>query len=159
MRPAHKPRAILADDHELVLDGLRRILEPECDIVFVACDGRALITAAVELDPDLVILDVSMPALNGLEAARFLRNNGSRARVIFVTMHSDADYLRDALAAGASGYVLKMSASKQLVAAVREVAAGRTYIAPQLRDMVVPSFNDAEGARKAVQGPLTPRQR
>jgi DNA-binding NarL/FixJ family response regulator len=74
-------------------------------------------------------------------------------------MHSDAAYLRDALAAGASGYVLKMSASEQLVAAVREVTAGRTYIAPQLRDRVVPSFNDPEGARKAVQGPLTPRQR
>jgi DNA-binding NarL/FixJ family response regulator len=159
MRPAPKPRAILADDHELVLDGLRRILEPECDIVFVTCDGRRLITAARELDPDLVILDVSMPALNGLEAARQLRNNGSRARLIFVTMHSDADYLRDALAAGASGYVLKMSASKQLVAAVREVAAGRTYIAPQLREMVVPAFNDPEGAKKALQRPLTPRQR
>jgi DNA-binding NarL/FixJ family response regulator len=128
-----RPRVLLADDHVLVIDGLRRILEPECEVVGAVEDGRSLLRAAERLKPDIVLLDISMPLLNGVEAARRLRKIVPAAKLIFVTMHADATYVTGAFRAGASGYVLKRCASMELVSAIQEVLKGRTYITPLIR--------------------------
>ncbi|MGA8577828.1 MAG: response regulator transcription factor, partial [Bryobacteraceae bacterium] len=101
------PRVLIADDHTLVMDGLRRILEPECEVVGAVEDGRSLLAAAEQLKPDIILLDISMPLLNGVDAARRLRDTAPSAKVIFVTMHADATDVTGAFRAGASGYVLK----------------------------------------------------
>ena len=106
-----RPRVLLADDHTLVVDGLRKILEPECEVVGAVEDGRSLLAAAEQLKPDIILLDISMPLLNGVDAARRLRDTVPSAKVIFVTMHADATYVTGAFRAGASGYVLKRCAS------------------------------------------------
>ncbi|MGO9094029.1 MAG: response regulator [Bryobacteraceae bacterium] len=154
-----RPRVLCADDHLLVIDGLRRILEPECEIVGAVEDGRALLKAAQELKPDIVLLDISMPLLNGVEAARRLRKSAPAAKLIFVTMHADPIYVTGAFRAGASGYVLKRCASMELVSAIRQVLKGRTYITPLIgRDVL----GDAPGSPLwpgEVSGELTERQR
>ncbi len=154
-----RPRVLCADDHLLVIDGLRRILEPECEIVGAVEDGRALLKAAQELKPDIVLLDISMPLLNGVEAARRLRKSAPAAKLIFVTMHADPIYVTGAFRAGASGYVLKRCASMELVSAIRQVLKGRTYITPLIRRDVL---GDAPGSPLwpgEVSGELTERQR
>lgn len=125
-----KPRVLLADDHSLVLEGFRRILEDQCELVGMVEDGRALLEAAQKVKPDIVILDVSMPLLNGIDAATQLKKVQPSVKVIFVTMHSDADYVRSAFEAGASGYLLKRSAVDELEQAIRAVWAGHSYITP-----------------------------
>ena len=125
-----KPRVLLADDHSLVLEGFRRILERQCDLVGMVEDGRALIEAAQRTQPDIVILDVSMPLLNGIDAATQLKKLQPATKLIFVTMHDDADYVRSAFEAGASGYLLKRSAVDELEQAIRTVWTGNTYITP-----------------------------
>ena len=116
-----RPRVLLADDHTLVLDGLRKILDPECEVVGAVEDGRSLLAAATRLKPDIILLDISMPLLNGVEAARRLRAAAPDAKVIFVTMHADATYVAGAFRAGASGYVLKRCASVELLKAINQV--------------------------------------
>ncbi|MCZ2146313.1 MAG: response regulator transcription factor [Bryobacterales bacterium] len=133
----NKPRILLADDHRIVLDGLRGLLSGEFDLVGVVSDGREMIEACRRLRPDVVVADVSMPLLNGVDAARILRDDGSRSRIVFLTMHSDLDYAARALEAGASGYVLKHAASDELVTAIHEVLAGRKYLSPALRTPAV----------------------
>lgn len=125
-----KPRVLLADDHSLVLEGFRRILDDQCELIGMVEDGRALLEAARRLLPDMVILDISMPLLNGIDAATQLKKTQPSVKVIFVTMHSDADYVRSAFEAGASGYLLKRSAVDELEQAIRTVWAGHTYITP-----------------------------
>jgi DNA-binding NarL/FixJ family response regulator len=125
-----RPRVLLADDHTLVLDGLRKILEPECEVVGAVEDGRSLLAAAKQLQPDIILLDISMPLLNGVEAARRLRSAAPGAKVIFVTMHADATYVAGAFRAGASGYVLKRCASLELLKAINHVLSGREYVTP-----------------------------
>jgi DNA-binding NarL/FixJ family response regulator len=125
-----RPRVLLADDHTLVVDGLRRILEPECEVVGAVEDGRSLVAAAKQLKPDIILLDISMPLLNGVEAARRLRAAAPGAKVIFVTMHADATYVAGAFRAGASGYVLKRCASLELLKAINQVLSGREYVTP-----------------------------
>jgi DNA-binding NarL/FixJ family response regulator len=154
-----RPRVVIADDHVLVIDGLRRILEPECEIVGTAEDGRSLLRVATELNPDIILLDISMPLLNGVEAARTLRETAPAAKLIFVTMHADATYVTGAFRAGASGYVLKRCASMELVSAIHEVLKGRTYITPLVRRDIVdglPRFPIWPGE---ASGELTGRQR
>ncbi len=154
-----RPRVLLADDHTLVADGLRRILEPECEVVGAVEDGRSLLAAAEELKPDVILLDISMPLLNGVDAARRLRDTVPGAKVIFVTMHADATYVTRALRAGASGYVLKRCAAMELLTAVREVLKGRTYVTPLIRkDMLDQLPGWPLGAGEA-SGELTDRQR
>ena len=154
-----RPRVLIADDHVLVMEGLRKILEAECEIVGAVEDGRSLLKVALELKPDIVLLDISMPLLNGVEAARVLVKTVPSAKLIFVTMHADATYVTGAFRAGASGYVLKRCASKELVLAIREVLKGRTYITPLIRkDMVGDVPGSAVRAKDAV-GELTGRQR
>jgi DNA-binding NarL/FixJ family response regulator len=153
-----RPRVLLADDHTLVLDGLRKILEPECEVVGAVEDGRSLLAAAKQLQPDIILLDISMPLLNGVEAARRLRAAAPDAKVIFVTMHADATYVAGAFRAGASGYVLKRCASLELLKAINQVLSGREYVTPLIgKDRGDPP-EWPRGAGEA-SGELTVRQR
>jgi DNA-binding NarL/FixJ family response regulator len=148
-----RPRVLIADDHTLILEGIRKLLETEVDLVGTARDGLELISAAHRLNPDIILLDISMPMLNGVEAARRLRKTLPSARLIFLTMHCDANYVADALRLGASGYVLKSSVTSELMEAIQEVASGRTYVTPLVK---MPS-KVAETRRPAED--LTARQR
>src|SRR6516225_132852 len=127
-----KPRILIADDHRILAEGLRGLLEPEFEVVGAVADGRELVAAAKEHRPDVIVADVTMPSLNGIEAAGQLRDGGVAAKVVFLTMHRDVAYARRALEAGAAGYVLKHSAAIELVTAVREALQGRTYVTPMI---------------------------
>ncbi len=130
--PLGRLRVLLADDHQDFLTVTKRLLEPEFDVVKTVGDGKALIAAVAELDPDVVVLDISMPVLNGIEAARQLAAAACRARIVFLTVHRDPDYLRAALGAGALGYVVKSRLASDLVPALREVLAGRLVVSPSV---------------------------
>ena len=127
-----KPRILLVDDHAIVLDGLTRLLEPDFQVVGKAVDGRAMLEMADALNPDIIVSDISMPLLNGIEAMRLLKERGSRAKVLFLSMHADVELASAALRAGASGYVLKHSAAETLGRAIREALAGRVYVSPRI---------------------------
>jgi len=143
----------------MFLEGLRSLLQPHFDIAGIMSDGRELVTAAKLLDPDVVVLDFSMPSLNGIEAARELRSANSRARLVFLTMHREVIYAARALEAGASGFVLKHSAASELVTAIHEALRGRTYITPQIASELVDSYRRGAPAGADGTGELTPRQR
>jgi DNA-binding NarL/FixJ family response regulator len=134
-----RPRVLLADDHTLVLDGFRKLLEDRCEIVGVAEDGRTLIRMAQELQPDIVTLDISMPQLNGVDAARKLKRILPRTKLIFVTMHADPAYVNEAFKAGASGYLLKRSAGSELLQAIQSVMDGQCYVTPLVAKGLVQS--------------------
>jgi DNA-binding NarL/FixJ family response regulator len=151
------PRVLLADDHALLLGAFEKLLADECEIVGQVSDGRALVAAAERLKPDLVILDISMPLLNGLDAGRQIKQKLRNTKLIFLTMNEDADLAAEAFRAGASGYVLKRSAASELVTAIREVMQGRSYVTPLVTEGLVGSLINAD-ARKAG-GDLTLRQR
>ena len=151
-----KPRILLADDHALVLEGFRRILEGDYELVGTVGDGRALLEAAKTMHPDIVILDISMPLLNGIDAATQLKKICPKAKIIIMTMHADTDYVRSAFEAGASAYVLKRSAVDELEQAIRAVIEGHSYITPLITKELVDVFL-ATGSEKS--GGLTPRQR
>jgi DNA-binding NarL/FixJ family response regulator len=123
---------LLADDHSIVIEGLRRVLEPTFTVVGAVPDGRALVVATQELEPDVVVADVSMPVLNGIEAARQIRQTNQHVSIVFFTMHSDVVYAAEAFQAGGSAYVLKSSAGTEIVTAVREALAGRRYLSSAL---------------------------
>ncbi len=123
---------LLADDHGDVLDMVARLLAPEFHVVGTVTDGKALLSAAQRLEPDVVIVDISMPILNGIEAARRLLESGSRARVIFLTVHETSDYVRAALATGALGYVVKARLVTDLGVAIKEAHAGRPFVSPSI---------------------------
>jgi DNA-binding NarL/FixJ family response regulator len=154
-----RPRVLLADDHTLVAEGLRRILEPECEVVGAVEDGRSLLAAAEQLKPDIILLDISMPLLNGVDAARRLRDAAPSAKVIFVTMHADATYVTRAFGAGASGYVLKRCAAMELLNAVHEVLKGRTYVTPLIRKDILGELPGWPLGSGEASGELTDRQR
>lgn len=154
-----KTRVLLADDHRIIVEGLRGILEPEFELVGTVEDGRALVDAAQKLNPDVIVADISMPLLNGIEAAKQLKKAHSRAKIIFLTMHLDATYATRALEAGAMGYVLKHSASSELVTAIREVLRGRVYVTPMITKEVMQSFMFGSHRTRRVSLELTPRQR
>jgi DNA-binding NarL/FixJ family response regulator len=130
MTESKRARILLADDHSLVAAGLSKLLETEFDLLGSVGDGRALVAAAKKLLPDVILLDISMPLLNGVEAARQLQTAVPGAKLIFVTVHSDSPYVVEAFRAGASGYVLKRSAASELVAAIHEVLSGNLYVTP-----------------------------
>jgi DNA-binding NarL/FixJ family response regulator len=154
-----RPRVLLADDHCLVAEGLRSLLEPHFEVVGIVPDGRELVIAAKALDPDVVVLDISMPSLNGIDAARQMRAAGSRAKVVFLTMHREVTYAARALEVGASGFVLKHSAASELVTAVREALKGGTYITPQIAGELLESVRRGRRAGAEKLDELTPRQR
>jgi DNA-binding NarL/FixJ family response regulator len=152
-----RPRVLLADDHALLLGALEKLLAADCDIVGQASDGRALVTAAVALKPDVIVLDIMMPSLNGLDAGRQIKQMLRDVKLVFVTMNEDHDLAAEAFRAGASGYLLKRSAASELPTAIREVMAGRTYITPLVAEGLVGSLLDAVSRRTG--GALTLRQR
>jgi DNA-binding NarL/FixJ family response regulator len=154
-----RPRVLLADDHRVVSEGLKRLLEDDFELVGVVEDGRALVAAAKKLKPDVIVADITMPHLNGIDAMAQLKKDNVHTKVVFLTMHQDPAYARRALEAGAVGFVVKHSASDELVMAVKAALKGQTFITPALASEVL---------RQAQQGPresddparlLTPRQR
>ncbi len=155
----HRPRVLLADDHLLVAEALKSLLTPEFDLVGVVEDGRELVEAAGRLRPDVIVADVTMPHLNGIDAMAQLRQGGDRVPVVFLTMHRDATFARRALEAGASGFVLKHSAPAELVTAIRAALAGKTYLTPQLAGEVFEAMRQGPGRTEDPVAALTPRQR
>lgn len=127
------PRVLLADDHPKFRERIVQILEGECEVVGTAENGEQLIEVALNLDPDLIVVDISMPVLNGLEAARHLKRSGARAKVIFLTMHQDDAFVAAAVLAGACGYVLKRRISVDLIPAIQKVLQGNAFASPPLR--------------------------
>ena len=123
---------VLADDHEEFLAVERGLLEPEFEVVQSVRDGRAAVEAAAEFEPDILVLDISMPVVDGIAAARSLQASGSRARIVILTVHRDPDYASAALAAGALGYVVKQRLASDLLPALREVLAGRLFISSSI---------------------------
>ena len=154
-----KPRILLADDHRIVAEGLRSLLEPEFELVGIVEDGRALIAATEKLQPDVIIADISMPLLNGIEAVRQIKKTNKDVKVIFLTMHPDVTYAVSALEAGALGYVLKHSAPSELSAAVRNALKGKTYITPLLEGEIMLSPSKGVQERREESSHLTKRQR
>jgi len=155
----NKTTVLLADDHTIVAEGLRSLLEGEFELVGVVNDGRALLKAAKELGPDVIVADISMPLLNGLDATRQLKRDGATSKVVFLTMHAEAQLAAEAFRAGASGYLLKSSAGEELIAAIHEVVKGRAYVTPLITKDVL-SFlmdNSSHPDQSAIK--LTPRQR
>ena len=124
----NRPRILLADDHQEMRDRIRRHLELEFEVVAAVENGRTLLEAAAELNPDICLLDISMPVLNGIETAIQLQKSGSTAKVLFLTIHEDPDFLKAALKTGASGYVLKRRMASDLRPAIRDVLAGKTFV-------------------------------
>ena len=159
MSLSRPPRVLLADDHLLVAEALKSLLTPEFDLVGVVEDGRALVEAAGRLRPDVIVADITMPHLNGIDALIQLRQAGDHVPVVFLTMHRDATFARRALEAGASGFVLKHSASVELITALHAALEGRTYLTPQLAEEVMASMK--QGPERAADpiSALTPRQR
>ena len=154
-----KPRVLLADDHTFVLEGFKKLLEEQCDLVGSVEDGRALVEAAVKLQPDLVILDISMPRLNGIEAAKKLKKQLPVVKLIFVTMHADSAYVNEAFKAGASGYLLKRSAATELAQAVQSAMSGHFYVTPLIAKDVVSFFLKPGQSPLPTIDDLTTRQR
>src|SRR5215472_10379803 len=128
-----RTRILLADDHAMICAALQKLLEPEFEVVGTAGDGYALLKAAEELKPDLVMVDVGMPMLNGLDAARKLKKLMPKVKLIFLTMNPDVDVATEAFRIGASGYLLKTSQGDELLKAVRDVIRGMSYVTPQIR--------------------------
>jgi DNA-binding NarL/FixJ family response regulator len=149
---------LLADDHRIVAEGIRRLLEPEFQLVAVVEDGRALIEAAAKLRPQVVVSDITMPNCNGIDALIQLRKDNPSIKVVFLTMHQDAAFARQALEAGAAGFVLKASAPAELISAIREVLKGNTFVSPVLAGEVIRSFQQNPTGRDPVAA-LTSRQR
>ena len=154
-----KPRVLLADDHTFVLEGFKKLLEGQCELVGLTEDGHTLIEAAVELQPDLVILDISMPRLNGIEAAKKIKKQRPGVKLIFVTMHADPAYVNEAFKAGASGYLLKRSAATELMQAVQSVMGDNFYVTPLITKDVVTSFLNPGQSPLPTIDDLTGRQR
>jgi DNA-binding NarL/FixJ family response regulator len=125
-----KPRVLIADDHADVAEGLRMLLQDHCDLVGVVHDGPSLVRTALAQRPDVIVADISMPGLDGLQAVRQLRGHGLTARMIMLTMFADAEMAEEAIAAGANGYVVKHSAGDELLEAIGAVCRGQTYITP-----------------------------
>ena len=154
-----RARVLLADDHRILAEGLRSLLEPEFDLVDIVEDGRTLVTRARELSPDVIVVDITMPLLNGLEAIQQLKKAAVPAKVVFLTMHQDVTYAAKAFELGASGFVLKHSAPSELVTAIREALAGRTYVTPLIAGELMQAYRDGAGRRQDPAVDLTPRQR
>jgi DNA-binding NarL/FixJ family response regulator len=152
-----RPRVLLADDHALLLGAFAKLLADECEIVGEASDGQMLVAEAERLKPDIVVLDITMPLLNGLEAGRQIKKRAPRVKLIFLTINEDPDLAADAFRAGASAYLLKGSAPTELITAIREVMSGRSYVTPLVTGGLVGSL--LSGDENNPSHDLTPRQR
>ncbi len=157
--PDHpRPRVLLADDHILVAEACKKLLEPEFEVVGIAGDGRAMLRANADLKPDLIIVDIAMPELNGLDAGEQIKQSSPRVRLVYLTMNPDPELAAEAIRRGASGYLLKTSAASELASAVRQSLKGGTYISPVITRNSVRRFLQNH---QVVPGRerLTPRQR
>ena len=139
-------RILIADDHGVVAEGLKHLIEAQADmqVVAVAADGREAVRVAREAQPDVVLMDLSMPELNGADAARAILERDPKCRVIVLSMYSEREYVRRALKAGAAGYVVKRSAAKEVVDAIRAVHAGQRYLSPRVADVVLDDYAGEE---------------
>ena len=152
-------RVLLADDHQLVADGLRRILEAEFELVGTVYDGRALLSAARTLKPDVIVSDISMPEINGLEVLEELKKEDPEVRVVFLTMHHLPAYARQAMEAGALGYVLKHSDASELLLAVRSAVAGHSFVSPAIAGDLLRLMRENSDSDEDPVSQLTLRQR
>jgi DNA-binding NarL/FixJ family response regulator len=152
------PRILLADDHTMLLDAFRRLLEPRCEIVGTAADGRTLLDVATSTRPDVIVLDISMPRLNGMDALRQLGRKMPAVRFVFLTVNEDPDIAAQAINLGASGYLLKSSAAGELFTAIERALAGKIYITPLLTKGVPLGVFLSQAAKPDVEK-LTLRQR
>jgi DNA-binding NarL/FixJ family response regulator len=155
-------RILLADDHQILRDGLRSMIANEAgmSVVAEAGDGRQAVRLAKELRPDIVIMDISMPDMNGIDAARKIVRNLPGVKVLALSMHSDRRFILGMLEAGAFGYLIKDCAFNELVSAVRSVALGQIYLSPGIQGIVVQSYlNKEPSVAYAAGGPITPRER
>jgi DNA-binding NarL/FixJ family response regulator len=153
-----KPRIILADDHTILLDALRNLVEPEFDVVALCSNGRELIKAATELNPAMIVLDIGMPMMNGLNAGQRLKKILPTVKLVYLTMNQDPAMASEAFRLGASAYLLKTSAGSELIRALREVLLGGTYVTPLMTEGMVGSFVQTLKSRKNTQQ-LTLRQK
>ena len=152
-----RARVLLADDHTLLLDAFQKLLAEHFDIVGQARDGRAVVAAVDALKPDVVVLDISMPQLNGLEAGRQIKQRHRDVKLVFLTMNEDEGLAAEAFRSGASGYVLKRSAASELVTAIQDVVQGRSYITPLITGGVVEALMHTDDRGPGHE--LTPRER
>jgi DNA-binding NarL/FixJ family response regulator len=154
-----RPRVLLAEDHRIVAEGLKSLLAADFDLAGVVEDGQAMVEAALRLRPDIIVADISMPSLNGIEALEVLRKDGFDVPVVFLTMHRDVAYARRALEAGAAGYVLKHAAASELLQALRAALEGGTYVSPALAGKVFEAMKSGPAGEPDPINRLTPRQR
>lgn len=154
-----RPKILLADDHTIVLEGLQRLVVEEFELVGAVRDGQALLRTARETKPDVIVTDISMPVMNGIEAVRRLRDDNTEAKLIVLTMHGDVQLAVEALRAGVSGYLLKHSAGEELLRAVHEVLDGRTYLSPLIAQDVLAHLLEEPDPTHSPADRLTPRQR
>lgn len=154
-----RPRILLADDHRMVVEGLKSLLSDEFELVGIAADGRELVALAKKLQPDVIVADVTMPQLNGIDALSRLNQDNPDVRVVFLTMHQNSAYARRALEAGASGFVVKHSAPAELVMAIRAALKGKTFLTPALAGEVLQDMRQKPSATGKGDRPITPRQR
>jgi DNA-binding NarL/FixJ family response regulator len=153
-------RVLIGDDHSLILEGIRSVLAHEFEVVGVATNGRELVSEAERLKPDAILLDVSMPILNGMEAARQIKQAVPGSKLVFVTQTSDRAYVQAALRIGATGYVLKQSVASELVEALHAVLSGQYYITPMVRRGIPEAlFHPQRNPSELFGEALTPRQR
>jgi DNA-binding NarL/FixJ family response regulator len=155
--PAQRPRLVIADDHVLLLDGLKRLLENDFDLVGTATDGYEAVAVAESLRPDVILIDIGLPLLNGLEAARQVRRALPDTKILFVTMQTERIYVEEAFRAGAMGYVLKQAAGSELLLAIQRVLAGERYLSPRIGIQL--DKIEAHPASRRTVGGLTARQR
>jgi len=155
----HRSRILIADDHNLVAELCQKLLENEFEVVGTVCDGRALVQAAIELKPDVIVVDIAMPVLNGLDAARQVREMFPAVKLIFLTMNNDPAVAAEAFRRGASGYLLKTCASSEMVTAVRNVLRGIPYLSPTLSKDTVDFLRRQRDTLEEKEERLTERQR
>ena len=153
----NRPKLLLADDHMMFSQGLKSLLEDEFDLVGAVSDGEALVEAAGRLNPDVIVVDISMPVMNGFDAVRQLKKQGVTAKIIFLTMHADDRLLAEAFRCGGSGYVLKQSAGEELITGIKQVLAGQKYVTPLIAaEWAADVGKQVRGTHKLT---LTARQR
>ena len=154
-----RPTVLLADDHNIVVEGLRRVLEPSYEVVGFAENGQALLIATGQLQPDVIVADVSMPLLNGIEAIRQIRKTDQSVKIVFLSMHPDVVYVTEALQAGGSAYVLKSSAGIEILTAIGHALRGKRYVSPSIDRAAVEAQMKREGHAHRPSDSLSQRQR